>query len=305
MRILPTLRQLSYLVALYEERHFTKAAKACFISQSALSTSILELETLLDVALIDRAGRKLIFTAAGEEVVRRARKILTDSEELVDLAKHLSKPLSGMVRLGVIPTIAPWLLPLAMIEIQQFYPDTKFHLIELGTEALLQALEAGDIDVGLMALPWDIHQFSYQSIIKEDMVVACGKNHKWADKKTVSLSEIASEAMIFLEKTHCLAEHSLSVCQKGVPNQELQATGVATLLQMVAWQPSATLLPRMAMPLEPSENNQLHFLEIKEDTMLREVICVWRKGSVREEGWRLLASDFERIAKNRKSDKKL
>lgn len=305
MRILPTLRQLSYLIALYEERHFTKAAKSCFISQSALSTSISELEALLDVPLIDRGCRKLIFTVAGEEVVRQARKILTNTEELVDLAKHLSKPLSGMVRLGVIPTIAPWLLPLAMIEIQQSYPDIKFHLIELGTEALLQALEAGDIDIGLMALPWNIHKFSYHSIIKEDMIVACGKDHKWAKKETISLPELASEPMIFLEKSHCLAEHSLSVCQKGLPNQELQATGVATLLQMVACQPSATLLPRMAAPLEKTENNQLRFLEIKEDTMLREVICIWRKGSVREDGWKLLASDFERIAKNRNFDKNL
>ncbi len=298
MRILPTLRQLSYLIALYEERHFTKAAKVCFISQSALSTSILELETLLDVALIDRAGRKLIFTTAGEEVVKRARKILMDSEELVDLAKQLSKPFSGMVRLGVIPTIAPWLLPMAMNEIQKSFPNIKFHLIELETEALLQALEVGNIDLGLMALPWDIHNFSYQTIIQEDMVIACGRNHKWKSKETLSLSEIATEPMIFLEKGHCLTNHSLSACQKGLPNQKLQATGIATLLQMVAWQPSATLLPRMAMLSEKAFNNQIHFLEIKESTMLREVICIWRRGSVKEEAWKLLALGLRKIAKN-------
>ncbi len=300
MRVLPTLRQLSYLIALYEERHFTKAAKTCFISQSALSTSILELETLLDVALIDRGGRKLIFTEAGEEVVKGAKRILADTEELIDLAKHLSKPLSGIVRLGVIPTIAPWLLPMAMVDIQKKFPDIRFHLIEMETENLLQALETGDIDLAMMALPWNVHNFTYQTIIEEDMIIACGQNHKWAGEQVLSLSEIANEPMIFLEKGHCLTNHSLSLCQKGLPNQKLQATGVATLLQMVAWLPSATLLPRMALNAETIFSHQLHFLEIKEDTMLREVVCIWRNGSVREEGWKLLTSEFEKVAKKRK-----
>ncbi len=300
MRILPTLRQLNYLIALHEERHFTKAAKACFISQSALSTSIAELEALLDVPLIDRGGRKLIFTAAGEEVVKRSRKILADSEELVDLAKHLSKPLSGMVRLGVIPTIAPWFLPMAIMEIKKTFPDIHFHLIEMETEVLLQAVETGDIDLGLMALPWDVHHFSHQLIMEEDMMIACGQNHKWGNRESLPLAEIVDEPMIFLEKGHCLTNHSLSLCRKGMPNQKLQATGVATLLQMVAWQPSATLLPRMALNAKGIFNNQLHFLEIEEDTTLRKIVSIWRKGSVREEGWRRLTSEFERIAKKQK-----
>lgn len=291
MRALPTLRQMSYLIALYEERHFTKAAQACFISQSALSTSIQELETLLDVALIDRAGRKVIFTPVGEEVVKRSRKILASSEELVDLAQILSAPLSGIVRLGVIPTIAPWLLPQAMPKIYEAFPNVKIHLIELQTDKVLSELESGNIDLGLIALPWDIKGFENEVIGAENMVVACGKDHKWGNTNTLTLDDITGEEMILLESGHCLKDHALSACnQLHQPEQRLQATGVATLLQMVAWQPSATLLPQIAVPFETSAHSQLHFAALNDVPPLRELTTVWRSGSVRRKDWLLLST---------------
>ncbi|MFV0430867.1 MAG: LysR substrate-binding domain-containing protein [Alphaproteobacteria bacterium] len=292
MRVLPTLRQMSYLIALYEERHFTKAAKACFISQSALSTSIQELENLLQVALIDRAGRKVIFTHVGEEVVKKSRQILAASEELVNLAQIFSAPLSGVVRLGVIPTIAPWLMPQALPQIYAQFSNVEIHLIELQTDKVLSELEAGNIDIGLIALPWSTKDYEYEVIGSEKMVVACGRTHKWAKKEQLESQDLVREPMILLEDGHCLKDHALAACRHShYPEQQLQATGVATLLQMVAWQPSATLLPEIAAPFEES----LHFIPLKDTPPLREIATVWRSGSVRTNDWRLLSSLFRDV----------
>ncbi len=291
MKALPTIKQLTHLIALYEQQHFTKAAKACFITQSALSASIQELEYLLDVCLIDRAGRKVSFTAAGVEIVKIAQKILNLEYELLDLAQMLSAPLSGVVRLGVIPTLAPWLMPMVLSHIYQAYPDINIRIKELPTSKILTALEAGHLDVALIALPWDITGFEAKIVAKEDMVIACGKEHVWAKKQTLSLEEIENEQIILLEDDHCLRKHALEVCryQGRKVNEDFQASSVATMLQMVALRPSATLLPRMATKSGALLTSKLHFIELEEYLPLREIALVWREGSAKKSDWELLS----------------
>lgn len=291
MKALPSIKQLTHLIALYEQQHFTKAAKTCFITQSALSASIQELEHLLDVCLIDRAGRKVSFTHAGIEIVRIAQKILNLEHELMDLAQVLSAPLSGTVRLGVIPTLAPWFMPSALSHIYQTYPNVNIQIKELPTSKALNSLEAGYLDVALIALPWDIKGFEAKIIGEEDMVIACGAKHHWAKKSSLSLEDIEDGQFILLEDDHCLRKHALDVCfHKGKQvNEDFQASSVATLLQMVALRPSATLLPRMAMKPSGLLTSQLHFIELKEYLPLREIALIWREGSAKKSDWELLA----------------
>lgn len=291
MKALPTIKQLMHLIALYEQQHFTKAAKACFITQSALSASIQELEYLLDVCLIDRAGRKVSFTPAGIEIVKIAQKILNLEYELMDLAQMLSAPLSGIVRLGVIPTLAPWLMPVALLHIYRAYPDVNIRIKELPTSKALKALEAGHLDVALIALPWETSGFEAIIIGEEDMVIACGKQHIWANKQSLSLKDIENEQFILLEDDHCLRKHALEVCrsQGGQVNEDFQASSVATLLQMVAMQPSATLLPKMAMKSGSLLTSKLHFIELREYSPLRKIALIWREGSAKKSDWELLS----------------
>ncbi len=298
MKALPSVKQLSHLIALYEHQHFTKAAKASFITQSALSSSIQELEYLLDICLIDRAGRKVSFTPAGKEIVKIAQKILNLEEELMDMATTLSEPLSGTVRLGVIPTLAPWLMPVALAHIYKAHPKVKIQIKELPTNNVLEALEAGHLDVALIALPWNITNFQAQVIAEEDMVIACGKEHAWAKRKSLSLSDVEREKFIFLEDAHCLRQHALEACFKNKQmHEEFQASSVATMLQMVALQPSVTLLPRMATKSDNLLTSNLHFIEFKEYLPLREIALIWREGSAKTSDWMLLSNTCETAAK--------
>ncbi len=289
MKLLPTNKQLYYLTVLFEEKHFTRASERCFISQSALSSAISELETILEVPLIDRSFRKVEFTPSGKKIVAEAYKIINETSNLFDIAKQYDKGFHGTIKLGVIPTIAPWLIPTILPKIQTTWQDLSIHLLEFKTEEILDLIDRRQIDVAIIALPWEIDNLNSFSLFDEDMVLACGKKHKLASKTIISEQDLATHKLLFLSDGHCLREHSLLACpdqQKTLDNEHsLQATTISTLMQMVMWGPAATLLPRMAVNYYKKAGEPINFIEIDNDNILRTIALVWHKDSIRNDEW--------------------
>jgi LysR family hydrogen peroxide-inducible transcriptional activator len=271
MRALPTPRQLLYLVTVAETLHFGQAAERCHVTQSTLSAGIRELETLLGVTLIERqTRRRVVMTAVGQEIVTRAQRLLADTEALVDAAAARAAPLSGLVRLGVIPTIGPYLLPAVLPGLRRAYPDLKLYLREDLTDGLLEALAAGRLDVALLATPFDLRGMISTPLGEEDVVVALPADHPLAGRAHLTEADLADQPLLMLEDGHCLRDHALTACHlsRARANEAFQATSLAMLTQMVAAGLGLTLLPRMA----------------------RRIALAWRPGSARESDFRLLAA---------------
>lgn len=291
MRALPTLRQLRYLVTVAETLHFGRAAEQCFVTQSTLSAGIQDLEDLLGVVLIERsARRRVVLTPLGENLVARARRILADAEALVDAARAGAEPLSGELRLGVIPTIGPYVLPRALPAVRVAYPGLRLYLREEQTDRLLADLDAGRIDVALLALPYDIGDLDVAELWQEDVVVAAPAGHTIAKHETVSDSVLGETEMLLLEDGHCLRGHALQACGLRRPraNEAYQATSLNTLVQMVANGLGVTLLPRTAVEVEVGSDPAVVVRELEPTHPARTVALVWRAASPRGRDFRLL-----------------
>lgn len=284
MQPLPTLRQLQYLVALAEHKHFGRAAEACFVTQSTLSASLQELEGLLGVTLVERSRRRVEITPLGEEVIARAARLLRDASDLVDLARAGRAPLTGPLTLGVIPTIAPYLLPPCMGHIRRHFPLLELHLVESQSADLLEDLAQCKLDVGLLALPYRTDGFVVKKLFAEKLKLACPVDHPWATKEHIRAEELGGVPMVMLADGHCLRDHALEFCplagQRG--NETFQATSMATLTQMVANGLGVTLIPEMAVARETGGDSGLVALDIKgDDGQARDIALVWREGSAR------------------------
>ncbi len=248
MKILPTLRQLRFLVALVDHCHFGKAAEACLIGQSTLSAGIQELEQILGVRLLERTKRSVVPTPIGRDVAERARALLSDAEELVDAALAAQDPLSGVLHLGLIPTVGPFILPRIMAPLREALPKLKFYLREEQTGVLLSRLEGGDIDAAIIALPY-AGDFEAIEIAQDRFWVVYPKGHKFTGRDTIRPSEIAAEDLLLLEDGHCLRDHALAACtaETARRNNAFQGTSLHTLVQMVGSGLGITLLPQMAV----------------------------------------------------------
>lgn len=290
MRVLPTLRQLRYLVALAEHHHFGRAAEACLATQSTLSAGLQELENLLGVTLVERTRRKMMITPLGQEVVERARALLRGAEEIADLAASAALPLSGTLRLGVIPTIGPYLLPYVLPRLRKAYPDLKLYLREDLTGRLLERMSGGDLDAALLALPYPAADLETLAVTEDPFLLACPPDHPLALKEIVESADLADAELLLLEEGHCLREHALAACHLPGPSkgEGVLGTSLATLVQMVANGLGVTLLPQMAVDGGVLAGTDL-VTRLLADAGTRSIGLAWRPSSPRKKDFRLLA----------------
>lgn len=292
MRPLPTLRQLRYLVTVAETLHFGKAADLCFVTQSTLSAGIQELETLLGVTLIERQSRrKVVLTPLGHDLVERARAILADSEALVDAAQAGTHPLVGDLRLGIIPTIGPYVLPKVLAAVRRSYPQLKLYLREEQTARVLDDLNAGRIDCGLIALPFETGDLAVRELWREDVVAVIPADHPLAHQSTLTDQDLASAELMLLEDGHCLRDHALQACSLRKPkdNEAFQATSLGTLVQMVGSGLGITLIPRTAITVEVNHDLPVVVRDLAESRPARSLAVVWRPANPRGRDFSLLA----------------
>ncbi len=248
----PTLRQLEYLVALADTGRFVEAARQCAVSQPALSKQIREVEGLLGVTLFERVRPRVLVTSAGEEVVRRARALLAQSRELVEAANAHAGARRGRVRLGVIPTVAPYGLPGLIVKLRRAFPDAVFVVRELQTEVLVEQLRIGGIDIGLLARPFDESGLAGPDLVFEPFVLLAPDGHPLATPKPVQASELDGASLVLMEDGHCLRDQAIEVCAAGGRqlNAAVTAASVSTLVRMVESGLGATLLPASALAAE-------------------------------------------------------
>ncbi len=249
MPALPTLRQLAYLVELSVRLNFRAAAEAQFVTQSTLSAGIKELETLLGVQLVERDQRHVRFTAVGEEVAARARDLLAAATDLAETAHSAARPLSGPLRLGAIPTIAPFLLPRVLPALRRAHKELKLYLREDLTERLLERLRAGSLDVALIALPFDTRDLYVREVFKDEFWFVARRDAPAAREKEVAIRKINTRDMLLLEEGHCLRDHAIAACgpRRGTWEPRAEATSLTTLIQMVEGGWGVTLLPGITL----------------------------------------------------------
>jgi len=303
--MLPTLRQLQYLKLLAEHKSFMAAAEAAHVSQPALSSGIAELEKVLGARLVDRSRGQVILTAVGEETLKRAEDILARAEDLVEAARSADKPLSGRFRLGVIPTIAPFLLPRALIRLRAQYPDLKLFLREDQTARLIASLKAGALDAAIIALPWDLHGLDSAFVARDEILAATPANHPLAAKDRIAPEALKSENLILLEDGHCLRDHALAACTwtgaSGAAESlstytgegGFAATSLNTLVQMVGSGLGVSLVPAMAVSCGLVPANEVSVRPLASDHAFRDIAVVWRAGSSRAAEARLLAKTLK------------
>lgn len=290
---LPTVKQLRYFVALAEQGHFGRAAAASFVSQSAFSTAIRELETLLGTRLVDRTNRQVTITTRGQGIATQARLCLRALEGLVETVQGQREPLAGELHLGVIPTIAPFLLPKALPKLRRTHPNLRLFLTEDQTERLHTKLMNGDLDVVLLALPYDLRSTEILSLYKDRFFLACRENTKLVDPQNYRLSRLDSGSVLLLEDGHCLRDHALEACRIRSTEKvsRFSASSLLTLVEMVDADLGITFLPEMAKGSTLIRNTKVRMYPLG-DRSYRTIGLAWRKGSARAEEFRLLGDFF-------------
>jgi LysR family hydrogen peroxide-inducible transcriptional activator len=277
------LKDLRYLVAVADTRHFGRAAERCFVSQPTLSTQLKKLEEYLGVQLIERQPKRVALTAAGEEIVARARRILEASDEVVTLARTHRDPLAGALRIAMLPTIGPYLLPRVAREITKALPRLDLRLYEYPTAAMLAKLRAGEIDLGILALPVDLDGLEARELYDETFMVAVPATHPLAKRPTIRVQDLQGETLLLLEDGHCLRDQALAVCSHASmqEKQDFRATSLETLRQMVATGAGVTLLPELATHGAYRHARGVVVRPFARPAPLRRIGGVWRKTTAR------------------------
>ena len=299
--MLPTLRQLQYLKLLAEHGSFSRAADAAHVTQPTLSAGVQELEKVLGAPVVDRGRSGVILTPVGEEAVRRAKDVLARAEDLVQAARSAGQPLSGRFRLGVIPTVAPFLLPRALPALRQRFPALKLYLREDQTSRLIAALKAGSLDAALIALPFETAGLDTVHVGDDELMAAVPANHPLLANATVDPAALEQESLILLEDGHCLREHVLAACDMEPPRADagedgsFAATSLHTLVQMVGSGLGVSLLPAMAVEAGLTDGAAVGVRPLTAKAPSREIVVAWRAGSSRETEARLLAGALEAI----------
>jgi len=297
--MLPTLRQLQYLKLLAEHGSFSRAAEAAHVTQPTLSAGVQELEKILGATVVDRARAGVILTPIGEEAVSRASDILARAEDLVQAAKSAGQPLSGRFRLGVIPTIAPFLLPKALPVLRTRFPKLKLFLREDQTLKLIAALKAGALDAALIALPYDTQGLETAVVGEDELMAALPANHALLGQGAISPERLAEAGIILLEDGHCLREHVLANCgiEPPKPNDEgtFTATSLPTLVQMIGSGLGVSFLPAMAVEAGLAEDAPISIRPVATAHPSRQIVVAWRAGSSRGVEGRLLAETLRLV----------
>jgi LysR family hydrogen peroxide-inducible transcriptional activator len=295
---LPSIRQLQYLVALRVHGHFGKAAGACFVTQSTLSAGIRELETLLGTTLVERTRRVVRFTPLGLRIADKAEKVLRESEDLADMARAEAQPLTGDLRMGVIPTIAPFLLPAMLPRLREHFPRLRLFLREDISQAACGALHRGQLDCVLLAMPFACGEVDCAELFEDHLLVAYPAGEA-PPERAVAPASIDEQRLLLLEDGHCLKDHVLAACNR----PELRAaatmmgTSLHTLVQMVDNGLGITFVPQMAVDAGLLEGTRVRALPLKADHGARQIALAWRRSSPREEEFRLLADTLRAIVR--------
>ena len=295
---LPTIKQLQYLVKLREHGHFGRAAEASFVSQSTLSAGIRELESLLGVTLVERSRRVVRFTALGELVVAKAGRLLREAEELSDLVQAAGKPLSGKLRMSVIPTIAPFVLPRLLPRLRSERPELELLLREETSSAAMESLQHARSDCVLLALPFDTGDAAIEHIADDPLQVAFPPGDPPDPPALVKPDTIDRQRLLLLEDGHCLRDHALAACNQAElradagPGASMIATSLHTLVQLVEGGVGPTLLPEMAIDAGILAGTHVIARPIASDTAKREIVLAWRRNSPREADFKLLAEEL-------------
>jgi len=289
----PTLRQLEYLVAIADLGSFHRAARACGVSQPGLSAQIRQLETLLDLRLLERDRRRVLLTPAGVEMVRRARAVLAETRGLVETASALQRPLCGTLRLGVIPTVAPYLLPRVLPCVRRRHPELRLRLREAQTGDLVAALERGELDVLLLALEAPLGDVATRELFRDPFHVALPADHRLAKRVRLREADLAGEPVLLLADGHCLRAQALAVCREGGAEEQsdFRATSLGTLIEMVCGGAGVTLLPELALASE-ARRRGLAVRPFAKPAPYRTIGLAWRPSSGRGAEFALLAGSL-------------
>ena len=295
----PTLKQLQYLVALRQHGHFGKAAEACFVTQSTLSAGLRELETLLGVTLVERTRRVVRFTPLGQKIADKAARVLRESEELADMARAEGQPLHGDLRMGVIPTIAPFLLPVMLPRLRKQWPSLKLFLREETSQAACDALHRGQLDCVLLALPYGCGEVDSAFLFDDRLFVAFPPGQA-PRGEMVDAADIDEQRMLLLEDGHCLKDHALSACNRPELRAEasMMGTSLHTLVQMVDNGLGMTFVPEMAIECGILAGTSIDARPLRSERASRRVALVWRRSSPREEEFQLLADTLRQIVRS-------
>lgn len=299
MAALPSLRQLSYLVTLSETLHFTEAARRSFVTQSTLSGGIMELERLLGGVLVERDRQNVRLTPLGEQVVARARVLLADAQDLMRLSREMSEPLTGDLHLGIIPTIAPFLLSQLLDEVHKQLPKIQLHLHEAQSEKIVEKLEHGNLDMVILALPFDTRNLKVAEIAKEELYLVCNKADQHAVNAT-ALQDLDLSRLMLLEEGHCLRDHALSACPIGERKNDsrLKASSLPTLVEMVSSNLGFTLLPEIAIHTNMIKCNDTLLIKSIEAAPSRTLALVTRKSTPLQSEFDVLLQIFQKITTN-------
>ena len=297
---LPTLKQLQYLVALKDEGHFGRAAESCFVTQSTLSAGLRELESLIGVTLVERTRRVVRFTPLGLRIADKARRILREAEELADMARAAGKPLSGELRMGVIPTIAPFLLPSLLPKLRADWPDLKLYLREETSQAACDSLHRGQVDCVLLALPYGCGDVEAAELFADRLFVAVPPGLADSLPERLAPEAIDEDKLLLLEDGHCLKEHALAACNR----PELRAgaimlgTSLHTLIQMVDNGLGLTMVPEMAVTAGILTGTGVAARPLEAAHAARRIALIWRRNSPRHQEFRLLADALRSLHTN-------
>lgn len=292
------LRDLKYLVALADHRHFGKAAAACFVSQPTLSTQIRKLEDELGLPLVERAPRKVMLTPAGVEAAARARTIVAEVEQMKEAARRSRDPEAGTVRLGIFPTLGPYLLPHVIPNIRERFPQLELLLVEEKSDELLTRLREGKLDAALLALPLDDDQLHAEFLFEEPFLLAVSQQHPLARRQHLDVQELSSQKLLLLEDGHCLRDQALAVCRLFGANEksEFRATSLETLRQMVAADVGITLLPTLSVKPPVPRSDNIRLLDFSgDDRPSRRIAMAWRRSSAMTGFLEQLAQQFKRL----------
>lgn len=293
----PSIRQLEYLVAVAETLHFRKAAQNCAVTQPALSAQIQGLEQLLGIQLFERNRRRVLLTKAGREAVARARRVLDDCDALAEAARSASEPLASELRMGVIPTVAPYLLPRVLPCLRENHPKLRLFLREEFTHDLVDRLNSGELDCLLLALPVSGGDFEHQLLFHDAFWLALPHGHALLAREHVRYDDLKDQEVLLLEDGHCLRDQALAICNRGGANESMRvrATSLGTLTQMVSGGLGVTLLPELAVAVEAREGSGVELRPFAEPVPQREIGLVWRRGSARALEFRQLGEEMIKV----------
>jgi len=292
----PTLKQLKYLCALSEHGHFGHAARACHVTQSTLSAGILELEDVLGAPLVERGNRQVLLTLLGEEVVARGAKVLLDVEDIIACCRAAAEPFTGALRLGVIPTVAPFVLPELLKQLRSAHPAFRLYIREDLSEQLAEGLHRGELDLLLLALPYPVQGVETLGLFEDDFLLAAPPGHPLLAQAPLHTRDLRGAELLLLEDGHCLREHALEACK--LRDSEIsipyQATSLNTVVQMVANGIGVTLLPRLAQRANVLAGTGVELAEFAEQGVGRRIGLMWRRNTPRAGEFRLLGDMISR-----------